>query len=179
MTDLVTVDQAAQFLRLVNPTTEDTAILTLIVGWASARITKELSAVDAVTVTEAVQPTGRSFILQRTPVTAVTSMTPVLDSSPAVDVDGLSIVNALGGVVRVVSGSTPFGLYTVVYTASRVSTPVGVDGACLTLIRHWWNQSQAHASSTYGDSGFVPDFRDLPNAVRNMLAVESPVSGVA
>lgn len=173
---LVSLADARTFCRLRG--TDDDALLDRMIGWASGRILAEVQAVRA-TVTEVVTvgPDG-SFTLCKTPVASVTSMTALSAVQPAPDVTKLVVTSPVGGVVEPV-GTSARGSYTVVYTAGYAEIPPGVDGACQALIQHWWNQSQAHGSSTYGDSGFVPDFRDLPNAVRNKLGVVPVLPGVA
>jgi len=163
---LVSFEDAKAYLRLTG--TNDDAMLDRIIGWASARILREVQG-TVQTRTDRVSAQGRVFTLPLVPVQAVTAITPVTPYSSAVDVATLYVRNALGGLIE----SYPTwlcGLYDVTYTAGYATVPAGVDGACLDLIRHWWNQSQAHGSATYGDSGFVPDFEGLPNSVRNKLA---------
>jgi hypothetical protein len=163
---LVSLADAKAFLRLSG--TADDALLDRIVGWASARIMREVVAVPT-TVTETVTACDGWLRLSRTPVRSVTSVTGVDQWAPLVPVAGLVVAQPLAGLVRASTGPAPCGTYTVVYEAGYDEIPPGVDGATLQLIRHWWNQSQAHGSSTYGDGGFVPDFDSLPNVVRNML----------
>lgn len=167
---LVSFADAKSFLRVTG--TADDALLDRMIGWASARILREVQAGIA-TVTDRVTVDGWVFTLPTVPVQTVTAITAVTTTTRAVDVSALSVQSRLGGVVQ----SYPTwlsGIYDVTYTAGTTGTPAGVDGATLTLIRHWWNQSQAHGSATYGDTGFVPDFKGLPNAVLNMLAATPP-----
>lgn len=177
MADLVTLDTAKTFLRITG--TADDTTLSQIIGWASERITQELTAAAPESFTQTVSADVGRFVLSHTPVVSLTSITAITSWSPTVNVDDLQVTNALAGLVEAISGSTPCGLYTVAYTAGRDALPTAVEGACLALVRHWWNQSQAHASATYGDAGFVPDFRDLPNTVRTMLGAVPKPPGVA
>lgn len=163
---LVSLADAKAFLRLAG--TAGDALLDRIVGWASARIMREVVAVP-ITVTETVTARDGRLHLSRTPVRSVSAVTPLDTWAPLVTVADLVVENPLYGMVRSSVGPWPYGTYTVTYSAGWDEIPPGVDGAVLTLIRHWWNQSQAHGSATYGDGGFVPDFDGLPNAVRNML----------
>jgi hypothetical protein len=173
---LVSFADAKSFLRLQG--TGDDALLDRIIGWASARIGIEVTPYkQAFTRTITVRGGDPFFTLPDRPVRSVTSMTPVSPFSPAVDVANVWVANPNGG--RVETTAHLAGTYTVVYQAGPDEVQPGVDGACLELIQHWWNQSQAHGSSTYGDTGFVPDFRDLPNTVKNMLAVAAPAWGAA
>lgn len=163
---LVSFADAKAFVGLKG--TADDALLDRMIGWASARILREVQA-GASTVTERVTVEGRLFTLSTVPVQTITAMVPVTPYSPTLDVTALYVRNRLGGLVE----SYPLhlcGLYDVTYTAGYDSIPPGVDGATLTLIEHWFHQSRSHGSATYGDSGFVPDFAGLPNAVLNKLA---------
>lgn len=170
---LVSLADAKAFLRLAG--TADDALLDLIVGWASARIMREVVAVP-ITVTETVTARDGCLHLARTPVRTIVAATPLDTWARTVTVTDLVIDQPQYGVVRPSTGPAPYGTYTVTYTAGWDEVPPGVDGACLQLVRHWWNQSQAHGSATFGDSVIVPDFADLPNSVRNMLAsVPRPV----
>jgi hypothetical protein len=55
-----------------------------------------------------------------------------------------------------------------------------VDGACLALIQHWWSQMVSKRTSSYGQGqGFIPDFKGLPNTVRNLLDTVSRPWGAA
>jgi hypothetical protein len=172
---LVSFADAKEFLG-VTGTAKD-AILDRIVGWASARIIREVQAVTA-TITERVTVAAGGFVLPITPVQAITAITAVTPYSPAIAVANAYVTNSLGGTVELYS-TAAWGVYDVTYTVGYSEVPPGVHGACESLIRHWWNQSQAHGSATYGDAGFVPDFADLPNVVRNMLRSVPRVSGVA
>ena len=172
---LVSFADAKSFLRLQG--TADDALLDRMVGWASARILVEVQAYPATKTEVVTVGSDGSFVLSHTPVTAVASMTRLSSLQPAPDVTKLVVSSPAGGVVEPM-GTQAWGSYTVVYTAGYAEVPPGVDGACLQLLQHWWNQSQAHGSSTYGDAGFVPDFRDLPNSVRSKLAVVPILPGV-
>jgi hypothetical protein len=170
---LVSFADAKAFCRLTG--TADDDLLDRMVGWASARIMREVVAVPIV-VTETVTARGGMLTLSRVPVRAVTALTGLGAFPVAIQASDLLIVNPLAGLVRANTGPAPCGAYSVTYTAGYDELPPGVDGATLHLVRHWWNQSQAHGSATYGDGGFVPDFDDLPSVVRNMLrTVPKPV----
>jgi hypothetical protein len=176
---LVSLTDARTFLPLRATTDADQiALLDRIIGWASARILIEVQAFPAAITEVVAVAAGGCFVLSRCPVVSVTSMTPLSSYWPAVDVTKLVVTSPAGGVVESV-GVAPAGTYTVVYQAGYPSVPPGVDGACLQLVQHWWNQSQAHGSATYGDSGFVPDFRELPNSVRSKLGVVPLLPGIA
>lgn len=168
---LVSLADAKAFLKLTGAV--DDALLDRMIGWASARILREIQATVA-TVTERRRVDGYRFTVAAVPVVAVTAVAAVGATSASVDVSALVVESAGAGLIC----SYPTymcGLYDVTFTAGfSDGIPAGVDGATLTLIRHWWNQSQAHGSATYGDAGFVPDFKGLPNAVLNMLASAPP-----
>lgn len=163
---LVSTADAKAFLRLTGAA--DDALLDRIIGWASARIMREVVAVP-ITVTETVTARDGRLHLSRVPVRSVSAVTPLDTWTLPLTVADLVVDNPLHGIVRPSTGPRPCGTYTVTYSAGWDEIPAGVDGACLQLVRHWWNQSQAHGSATYGDAGFVPDFADLPNSVWNML----------
>jgi hypothetical protein len=165
---IVSFTDAKDFVRALG--TADDALLDRMVGWASARILREVVAYNS-TYTQTVTARGGALNLSRCPVRSVTAATPLETWAYPVTVSDLYVKIPLGGVVRSKSGQPIYGTYEVTYTAGPDEVPPGVDGACLQLIQHWWNQSQAHGSATYGDAGFVPDFAGLPNAVKNMLAV--------
>lgn len=168
---LVSFADAKAFLRLTG--TADDALLDRIVGWASARIMQVVAAVPG-SYTQTVTARGGRLTLSHTPVTAVTAITAVTFGTLVVDPASLVVINPGQGLVAASVGAWPYGTYEVTYTAGHATIPPGVDGACLTLIQHWWNQSQAHGSATYGDGGFVPDFVGLPNSVLNKLAAAAP-----
>lgn len=170
---LVSYADAKAFLRITT-TTADAALLDRIVGWASARIIREVEAIRQ-SVTQVVTAVRGGLTLSRTPVRAVTAITAVSPWSPTVDATSAYVTSELGGTVEF-TGTRPAGTYSVTYVAGYDAIPPGVDGACLALIRHWWDQAQAHASATYGPDGggFVPDFKGLPNLVENMLAAAPP-----
>lgn len=172
---LVSFARAKAFARLKG--TSDDDLFDQYIGWASAAILRRLAAALE-TVTETVHADG-CLLLSRLPVSSVTSVTAVSLYAPTVSVADLRVTSALGGVVESVTSPGPCGTYTVVYVVGAAGVPVGADGACLTLIKHWWTQTQGHGSATYGDSGVLPDFADLPNTVLNMLAAAPKVVPVA
>jgi len=165
---IVSFADAKGFLRLTG--TADDALLDRMIGWASARILREIVAYNS-TYTQIVTARGGALVLSRCPVRSVIAVIPLETWAAAVTVSDLYVKIPLGGMVRSKSGQPIYGTYEVTYTAGPDEVQPGVDGATLQLIRHWWNQSQAHGSATYGDAGFVPDFAGLPNTVKNMLAV--------
>jgi uncharacterized phiE125 gp8 family phage protein len=168
---LVSFADAKSFLRLTG--TADDQLLDRMLGWASARILMEVVAY-ATTYTQRVLARHGRLTLSRTPVRAITAVVAVNSGGIVVSAADLIVLNPAHGLVVADAGACPRGLYDVTYTAGTDETPAGVDGACLQLLQHWWNQSQAHGSATYGDGGFVPDFDGLPFAVRNKLAVAAP-----
>lgn len=170
---LVSFADAKSFCRLRG--TDDDALLDRMIGWASARILIEVVAYRS-SYTQRVTAYQGRFTLSKVPVVAVTAVTGVTVGATTVDPTSLVVTNPLHGLVSPNIGATPSGTYDVTYTAGYDEVPPGVDGACLQLVQHWWNQSQAHGSATYGDGGFVPDFKGLPQAVLNKLdAVPRPL----
>jgi len=165
---IVSFADAKAFLRLTG--TADDALLDRMIGWASARILREVVAYNS-TYTQIVTARGGALVLSRCPVRSVTAVTGLETWAALVTVADLFVKNPTAGLVASKSGQSVRGTYEVTYTAGYDEVPAGVDGACLLLIRHWWNQSQAHGSATYGDAGFIPDFAGLPNTVKNMVAV--------
>lgn len=168
---LVSLADAKMFLRLSG--TADDALLDRLIGWASARICIQVVAY-ASSYTQRVTSRGGRIVLSRTPVREVTAVTAVNSGAAVVAAASVVVVNPAHGVVAGDLGAYLCGVYDVTYTAGPDEVQPGVDGACLQLIQHWWSQSQSHGSSTYGDSGFVPDFDDLPHSVTNKLAVAAP-----
>jgi hypothetical protein len=168
---LVSFADAKAFVRLQG--TDDDSLLDRMVGWASARILIEVVAY-ASTYTQRVRARQGRLVLSRTPVREVTAIVPLSLGATVVDPADLLVLNPAHGLVVPDVGVRPYGLYDVTYTAGYDEVPPGVDGACLQLLQHWWNQSQAHGSATYGDTGFVPDFAGLPNSVTNKLAAAAP-----
>lgn len=167
---LVSFADAKAFLRITG--SADDALLDRTIGWASARILQEIQA-SARSYTERRHVNGRRVMLANVPLIEVIAVEGADNCATAVDVATLTVRTPLAGLVE--SSTWMHGIYDFTYTAGHAAgTPAGVDGATLMLIRHWWNQSQAHGSATYGDSGFVPDFKGLPNSVRNMLAATPP-----
>jgi len=165
---IVSFADAKAFLRFTG--TADDALLDRMIGWASARILREVVAYNS-TYTQIVTARGGALVLSRCPVRSVTAVTGLETWAALVTVADLFVKNPTAGLVASKSGQSVRGTYEVTYTAGYDEVPAGVDGACLLLIRHWWNQSQAHGSATYGDAGFIPDFAGLPNTVKNMVAV--------
>ncbi len=173
---IVSFGDAKAFLGLTGTSGDD--LLDRITGWASARILREYQATQS-TVTERVELGPAGFVLSATPARAVTTVTAVTPYAPVIAAADVYVTNQLAGTVALVTAVAWGGVYDVTYTAGSDEVPPAVSGACESLIRHWWNQSQAHGSATYGDTGFVPDFKGLPNVVRNMLASVPRVSGIA
>lgn len=173
---LVSFADTKDFLGITG-TGHDT-LLDRIIGWASARILREYRATQG-TVTERLELGPAGFVLSTTPARTVTAITAVTPYAPTIAVTDAYVSNTLAGTVALAAAPAWGGIYDVTYTVGSDEVPPGVTGACESLIRHWWNQSQAHGSATYGDTGFVPDFKELPNVVRNMLASVPRVSGVA
>jgi uncharacterized phiE125 gp8 family phage protein len=172
---LVSLEDVKTFLRISGTTDDD--LIDRMITWASARLTTEMGAIISRSITETVEAAG-CLVLTRTPVQSITTVTALTTSTPTVSASTLVITDALAGRVDNNNGVAPWGLYSVTYRAGYDSVPYGADGACLDLIRHWWNQSQAHGSATYGDVGFVPDFKGLPNSVINKLAALRKVPGI-
>ncbi len=170
---LVSLADAKSFCQARG--TDGDALLDRMIGWASARILAEVVAF-ATTYTQRVRARQGRFVLSRTPVREVVAVTALNVGAVVVDPADLLVLNPAHGLIVPDAGVQPYGLYDVTYTAGPDEIVPGTDGACLQLILHWWNQSQAHGSATYGDGGFVADFADLPHAVRNKLvAAASPV----
>jgi hypothetical protein len=167
---IVSFADAKNFLRLQG--TADDALLDRMVGWASARILMEVEAYRRTHTQRVTCRDGRTLRLSHVPVQTITSITAVTPYSPAVAASSLYVTSPMGGTVEAY-GAYLVGTYDVVYVAGYDEVQPGVDGAVLQLVQHWWNQSQAHGSSTYGDAGFIPDFAGLPNSVKNMLGSAS------
>lgn len=168
---LVSLADAKTFCQTIG--TAGDALLDRMIGWASARILIEVVAYST-SYTQRVAARQGRFVLSRVPVREVTAVTALNVGAPTVDPTDLLVVNPAHGLVAPNVGVGPNGLYDVTYTAGYDEVPPGVDGACLQLVLHWWNQSQAHGSATYGDGGFVADFADLPHSVTNKLAAAAP-----
>jgi hypothetical protein len=168
---LVSLADAKTFCQTIG--TAGDALLDRMIGWASARILIEVVAYST-SYTQRVRARQGRFVLSRVPVREVTAVTALNVGAPAVDPADLIVANPAHGLVVPDVGIGPNGLYDVTYTAGYDEVPSGVDGACLQLVLHWWNQSQSHGSATYGDGGFVADFADLPHSVTNKLAVAAP-----
>lgn len=163
---IASLADAKTYVKLLG--TADDALLDRMVGWASARILREVDAYPQ-TFSQTVTLRGRSqFLVAHLPVQSVTSLTSVGQSPTAVDAANVWVENPEAGIIGCAYGLS--GTYRITYVAGHLQVPAGVDGATLALVQHWWNQSQAHGSATYGEAGFVPDFSDLPNAVKNRLA---------
>ena len=168
---LVSLADAKTFCQTIG--TDGDALLDRMIGWASARILAEVVAY-ASTYTQRVRARQGRFVLSRVPVREVTAVVALNVGAVRVDPTDLLVLNPAHGLVVPDVGVRPYGLYDVTYTAGYDEVPPGVDGACLQLVLHWWNQSQAHGSGTYGDSGFAPDFAELPHSVTNKLAAAAP-----
>jgi hypothetical protein len=161
---------------------QDDPLLDRMIGWASARILMEVQAYRQ-SFTQVVNVRGGDcfFKLSHTPVRSITSITALGSytySPPAVSTLVPTIPNA--GHVEATSGGL-WGTYEVVYEAGTDEVPPGVDGACLALLQHWWGQIVSRRSQSYGGgpAGAMPDFRGLPNTVRNLLDTVSAPWGMA
>ena len=172
---LVSFADAKEFLKLTG--TADDAVLDRMIGWASARILREYQATQG-TVTERVELGPAGFVLSTTPVRSVTAIAAVTPYAPAIAAANVYVTNALAGTVGLVVATAWGGVYDVTAAVGADEVPPAVTGACEALIRHWWNQFRAHGSATYGDAGFVPDFKGLPKVVKNMLDSVPRMSGV-
>lgn len=153
--------------------TEDDPMLDRVIGWASARICVEYEMVRAVRTQRINVRGGDPFLtLSRTPVRAVTAV--VAASGTVVDASALTVTHPNGGMVQFTAGLLN-GPYDITYTVGPDEVPPGGDGATLALIQHWWSQMVARrtvgAYGAGGPGGVMPDFRDLPNTVKNFLAV--------
>lgn len=168
---LVSLADAKEFCQTIG--TAGDALLDRMIGWATARIMIETVAYVS-TYTQRVLARHGQLTLSRTPVREITAVVGVNALATVLDPATLIVLNPAHGLVVADFGVRPHGLYDVTYSAGPDEVIPGTDGAVLQLIQHWWNQSQAHGSATYGDSGFVPDVNGLPFAVRNKLAVAAP-----
>lgn len=168
---LVSLADAKSFCQVRG--TDGDALLDRMIGWATARIMIETVAYVS-TYTQRVPARHGRLTLSRTPVREITAVVGVNALATVLDPATLIVLNPAHGLVVADFGVRPHGLYDVTYSAGPDEVVPGTDGAVLQLIQHWWNQSQAHGSATYGDSGFVPDVNGLPFAVRNKLAVAAP-----
>jgi hypothetical protein len=176
---LVSFDDAKTVVKALGD--QDDPLLDRIIGWASARILMEFQAYrQTFTQTVTVRGGDYFFKLSHTPVVSITSVTALGLSltPPAVATLVPTIPNA--GHVECTQGRL-YGSYQVTYLAGSATVPPGVDGACLALIQHWWGQMVSRRSATYGQgpAGAMPDFRGLPNTVRNLLDTTSTPWGFA
>ena len=159
---------------------QDDPLLDRMIGWASARILMEVQAYrQSFTQTVNVRGGDPFLKLSHTPVREITSLVAVSGTSPPA-VSSLHVAIPNTGHVECSAGSM-HGSYLVTYVAGTDTVPPGVDGACLALIQHWWGQIVSRRSATYGQgpAGAMPDFRGLPNTVRNLLNTVSAPWGAA
>lgn len=177
---LVSFDDAKTVVKALGD--QDDPLLDRMIGWASARILMEVQAYrQSFTQTVNVRGGDCFFKLSHTPVRSITSITalnPYSYSPPAVSTLVPTIPN-VGHVEATVGGL--WGTYEVTYEAGTDSVPPGVDGACFALLQHWWGQIVSRRSQSYGagPAGAMPDFRGLPNTVRNLLDTVSAPWGMA
>jgi hypothetical protein len=177
---LVSFDDAKTVVKALGD--QDDPLLDRMIGWASARILMEVQAYKQ-SFTQVVNVRGGDcfFKLSHTPVASITSITalnPYSWSPPDVSTLVATIPN-VGHVEATIGGLA--GTYTVTYVAGTDTVPPGVDGACLALLQHWWGQIVSRRSQSYGQgpAGAMPDFRGLPNTVRNLLDTVSAPWGMA
>lgn len=150
----------------------DDEILSRMIGWASARVLIEYEATIR-TVTQRVNVRGGDpwLKLSKTPVREIVSVVSALDASTS-SPGGFVVTHPNMGVVKFAGWLD--GPYDVVYKVGPDEIPVGLDGATLALLQHWWAQLIARRTSSGGVAGLI-DFRGLPNTVQNMLdTVPSP-----
>ena len=177
---LVSFDDAKTVVKALG--TQDDPLLDRMIGWASARILMEVQAYrQSFTQTINVRGGDCFFKLSHTPVRSITSITavgPWTYPPPAVSTLIPTIPNA--GHVEATWGPL-YGTYEVVYEAGTDTVPPGVDGACFALLQHWWGQIVSRRSQSYGGgpAGAMPDFRGLPNTVKNLLDTVSTPWGMA
>jgi len=177
---LVSFDDAKIVVKALGD--QDDPLLDRMIGWASARILMEVQAYRQ-SFTQVVNVRGGDcfFKLSHTPVRSITSITalnPYSYAPPAVSTLVPTIPN-VGHVEATIGGL--WGTYEVTYEAGTDSVPPGVDGACFALLQHWWGQIVSRRSQSYGGgpAGAMPDFRGLPNTVRNLLDTVSTPWGMA
>lgn len=172
-----TLEEAKHHLRLSGTTTDDDDKVTQFIAGAEEVLADRVGPLEPTSIVEKVRANGTgTLVLTETPVISLTSLEPILLGILTVPV-ALLDVDERSGVVERTDCLPLCGRWKVTYQAGFATLPTTVKVAGLDLILHWWRQSQSHGSTTYGESGTVIDFSDLPNAVLNKLRPHLRVPG--
>lgn len=152
---LLTLNEAKAQLN-IDTTTHDVELQAYIDS-LTAVIEGIVGPVETRAFTETVTGRGPYLCLLNSPVVALTSITPVLDSGTALDVTRLH-VDALSGVVRRLDGGQFYGgPWTAVYQAGRGGVAPTINLAARILLQHLW-RTQYGASRVGPGVGGGDDF---------------------
>ena len=173
MPSVVSLGEMRTHIRSVPVGADEDNRLRLFGEAATAAVEGYVGVLVEDTFVDVITP-GMTLVLPRTPVIALVSITGVYEQTTyplaGLDVDGAT------GIVRNVSGVAFSGPVRVTYRAGRTTIPAEIKLAVLDLVLHWWRQSQAHGTATYGGEPVgVTDFSTLPNAVLNKLRPHMPI----
>ncbi|MFB7421587.1 head-tail connector protein [Streptomyces sp. NPDC056210] len=94
---------------------------------------------------------ARALVLQQTPVTSLTSITPVLTGGPSYSAATLT-VDRVTGVVRRLDGGWLRGPLLVTYEAGRGTVPAAVNLAARIMLQHMWRTQYGAARGNVGGS---------------------------
>lgn len=156
MTDLVTIDEVKEHLQIDSGDTDHDASLTGYIDAATAAVEEALNGpVLEQTFTETISPTSNVVLLNRSPVTGITSVQSWSGGSSST----LAAASGPGGVGYLLNGSTltigstslGAATYVVTYTAGYETVPPTVRLVALELIALWWAPQQTQAAALTGD----------------------------
>ncbi|MEU8316700.1 MULTISPECIES: head-tail connector protein [Actinomycetes] len=149
---LLTLAEAKAQLDIV--TTTDDAELQAYIDALDSVIERYTGPVLTRTTTDRIEGSGRMLCLRSTPVVALTSVTRLVPSGPALDVGSL-LLDPSTGLVRRRSGSWS-GLWEVVYTAGRGATvPPTINLAARILLQHLWRTQRGAARGGGGSDDYA------------------------
>lgn len=168
---LLTLEEAKQQLN-ISGSGQDVE-LQAYVDSITAVVERFVGPVEDREVSEVVEG-GQVVCLRRTPVTALTAFTPLLDGGAPVDVAGLVVDGSTGLVRRADGGRLTGGPWRVTYTAGRGEVPPTINLAARMLLQHLWRTQNGTRAAVFGGDGDggdpVPGFGfAVPNRVLQLL----------
>lgn len=181
---LLTLEEAKAQLDITT-TTHDTELQSYVDALTPI-IERYVGPVENRTVTETLDSRGLTLAVTQVPCVSLTSVSPILSGSVAVDTTDLDF-DTTAGIIRRRDGSFfSGGPWSVVYVAGRGSVPATINVAARILLQHLWRTQYGAAR---GGSGGGDDFDvnepvvgwgyAIPNRVLQMLEGYKVPPGVA
>lgn len=167
----------------IETTSSDTE-LQAYVDSVTAVIERFVGPVATREVSEVVEGRGPTLCLTHIPVVSLTSMVPLLTNGQAIDVSALA-PDLPHGILRLRSGGTFTGMWTVAYQAGRTEVPPTLNLAARILLQHLWRTQYGAARGVPGADDWdttqpIPGFGyAVPNRVLELLEAYKLPPGVA